>query len=197
MSTATIHSKPKNYGARAWSAGQHLHTPKLGGYMATFGVLLLFVVLGLAVAVLPKRPELVVLLAAGVTGALSIVRWPVLGTYISAALAILFDVFPNEFVSTPISEMGIFRNLSTRGLPQAVFLNLFELIVLLTLASVLVRHFHDRKKLARGPLYGSTLVFGVIVLMGRLTGYCWVAISRSRYMRLDRCSISCCFTSSR
>src|SRR3954467_2094561 len=128
MSTAYYPQQAKKVRRSRVVAGQHLHTPKLGGYMASFGVLLLFAVLGLMVAVLPKKPELVVLLAAGVTSALSIVRWPVLGTYISAALAILFDVFPNAFVSTPISEMGIFRNLSTRGLPQAVFLNLFELI---------------------------------------------------------------------
>lgn len=151
-------------------AGQHLHAPSLSGYIISFLVLLLFAGLGIMTGTLAKKPEMVVMLAAGVTVVLSVIRWPVFGTYISVALAILFDVFPNAFVSTPISEAGIFRNLSTRGLPEAVFVSLFEIIVLLTLGSVLVRSFHARHKLARGPLYRLTLVFGAVVIMGELNG---------------------------
>src|SRR5207253_849849 len=60
--------------------------------------------------------------------------------------------------------------LSYRGLPQFVYVSLFELIVALTLASALVRRFHAHEKMERGPLYRPLMGFGAIVLIGELNG---------------------------
>ena len=151
-------------------AGQHLHTPNLGGYVATFLVALLFVAMAVLVGAVPKKPELIVVLAAGLTTTLGIIRWPIISTYLVVILTVIFDVFPNPFVQTPISEMGIFRNLSTRGLPQAVIISIFEIVVFLGLASSLVRQFNHHQKFARGPLFRPLLAFGAVVIVGEVNG---------------------------
>jgi O-antigen ligase len=150
-------------------SGQGMYARNSRGLMAALLVFALFV--GLA-ALLPvmKKPEIVLVLAAGLVAVLGIIRWPILGTYIVVILPILFDGFPSAFVSTPISEMGVFRNLSYRGLPEFVYISLFELVVALTLASALMRRFNAHKKLERGPLYRPLMAFGAMVVLGELNG---------------------------
>jgi hypothetical protein len=150
-------------------AGQRELMGHSRGPVANMLVFVLFVGLALLLPV-TKKPEIAVVLGVGLTAALAILRWPIVGTYTLVILPILFDAFPNAFISTFISEMGVFRNLSYRGLPDFVYVSIFELVAGLTLASALVRRFNDHTKLARGPLYRPLMAFGAMVVMGEVIG---------------------------
>ena len=150
-------------------AGQTQHAGSARGLAANVLVFLLFVGLAMVLAV-AKKPEIAVVLGVGLTAALAIVRWPGIGTYTLVILPVLFDAFPSQYIHTFISEMGIFRNLSYRGLPEVVYISIFEIVVVLTLASALVRRFNAHEKLQRGPLYRPIMFFGAMVLMGEIIG---------------------------
>src|SRR5438034_2404 len=113
-------------------SGQRMYTRQSRGLLATLLVFALFLALAPLLSV-SKKPEIALVLAGGLVAVLGIIRWPIFGTYLSAIMPILFDGFPSAFVSTPISQMDVFRNLSYRGLPQFVYVSLFELVVGLTL----------------------------------------------------------------
>jgi hypothetical protein len=151
-------------------AGQSIFRRQSRGMLAFVGVFVLFIAFAGVMNFMPKKPEIAVVLGAGLALTLSIIRWPMLGTYMLVVMPILFDGFPSEWATTPISEAGVFRNLSYRGLPQFVYISIFEVIVVLTLASVLVKRFHTHQYLDRGPLYRPLLMFGGIVMMGEFIG---------------------------
>ena len=151
-------------------AGQNISEGRYARQVAMFFVFLLFVVMSLLLGLVTKKPETVLALAAGLILALAIIRWPVVGTYSSASIAILFDFLPSAFVHTLLSDMGIFRNLSYKGLPEFVYVSLFEIVVVLTMASALVRRFHNHQKVDKGALYWPMLAFGAMVLFGMVYG---------------------------
>ncbi len=150
-------------------SGQGVYARRSRGLVALLLVFTLFMGLAALLNIMPNT-EMVFIMAVVLVAALAIIRWPVVGTYIACIFPVLFDGFPNAFVSTFISEMGVFRNLSYRGLPQFVYISLFELVVVLAMGSVLVRRFHSHVKLDRGPLYRPLMCFGVMVLIGELNG---------------------------
>lgn len=163
----TIHRVPRRTRA---VAGQGLSSIGLGGFLATVAVILLFSGMSMLVVLLPKRPEMVLALGAGLIVALLIIRQPVAGTYLTVVLTLLFDAFPSNYVQTIFSELGVFSNLSSRGLPQAAIVSLFELVLGLALASAIVRRFHHYQAVDRGPLFWPMMALGGIVFMGEING---------------------------
>jgi hypothetical protein len=130
----------------------------------------LFGALSALLMLVPDKPEIVIAIGIGLIGALSIVHWPVMATYMAVLVTILFDVLPSTYAHTFIADLGIFRNLSSVGLPDAVVVSLFEVVVALALAASLFQRFHQRRRLARGPLFWPLIGFGSMVVFGELQG---------------------------
>jgi hypothetical protein len=135
--------------------------------LATFAA---FVGLAAMLWLMPDNFETVLALGAGLIMAISIVRRPVVGTYIAVVTAILFDALSSAYVQTFISELGVFRNLSYRGLPDGVEVSLFEVMVLLAVGSALAHRFHRRQPLVRGPLFWPMVWFVLMVVIGEAIG---------------------------
>jgi hypothetical protein len=136
----------------------------------TFLVLLCFLGLALLSESVADKPEVIFALGISLILAVCIVRTPVVGTYMSAAIAILFDTLPSAYSSTPLSTLGIFRNLNYLGLPDSLVVSLFEVVLTLSLVSALFQRFHARKKLRQGPLFRPLLAFGACVVIGEILG---------------------------
>src|SRR4051812_49372082 len=151
-------------------AGHKARNRGIGRFFAVSLVFLVYLGMCLAFLAVPNKPETVLALAVGFTVCLCIVRWPIVGTFTCMIIAILFDSLPSPYVHTLISEMGVFRNLSYKGLPQAVWLSLFEVLVVLTLASVLVRRWHAHEKMVRGALFLPIVAYGATVAFGEING---------------------------
>src|SRR5947209_9659707 len=127
-------------------AGNKPRKRGVGRFFAISLVFLVFLGMSLAFLAVPNKPETVLALAVGFAVVLCIVRWPIVGTFTCLILTIIFDSLPSPYLRSVIAEMGIFRNLSYKGLPQAVWVSMFEVVVVLTLASVLVRRWHSHEK---------------------------------------------------
>src|SRR5438477_6980116 len=152
-------------------AGQTVRTNRsAGGLIAMLVVFILFGGLSLLLSIVSQKPETVIALGVALIVVLAIVRWPVVGTFISVTMTVLFDGFPSPYVHTFFSDLGVFRNLSYRGLPESVVISMFEVVVLLSLISALAQRFHQHKKLVRGPLFGPMMAFGAMVLFGEVNG---------------------------
>ena len=140
------------------------------GGAAAFFVLLSFLGLSSLLTSVPDSPDVVFILAASLILAVCIIRWPVTGIYLAVVMTILFDALPSPYAPTFFSESGIFRNLSYRGLPDGVVVSLFELVIVVSLISALVRRFHERKKLVRGPLFWPMMFFAAVLVVGEVSG---------------------------
>lgn len=141
--------------------------PGKGG-SATLWMLALgaFAAISLLALLLPDRPDTVLMLTVGLFVAIVVMHQPLIGTYIAAALTILFDTLPSPYVRIFTADLDIYRPLNARGLPDWFIFSIFELLVLLTLASVLVKRFTARRHMDRGPLLLPMLAFGGMILMG-------------------------------
>lgn len=140
------------------------------GVFPSILVFALFAAMGLLFMIVPDKPETVMALGAGLTVVLAIMRFPVIGTYTCVLLGLLFDGLPSPWVHTFASDLGVFRNLSTRGLPDAVLVSMFEVVVLLTMISVFARRFHAHQKVTRGVLFLPVMLYGAMVLFGEVNG---------------------------
>jgi hypothetical protein len=151
-------------------AGQNVHARGWVGLAGMLVVLMSFSVLALLMKAVAEKPEIILALAAGLIVIISVIRWPVVGTYIAILLAILFDTLPSPYANTLISDLGVFRNLSSRGLPDGVLVSLFELLLALGVASALIHRFNARQKLVKGPLFWPVMALGAIVLFAEING---------------------------
>ena len=142
----------------------------LAGPMAWLGVLTAFTGIALLLMLAPEKPQTILALAVGLIGALCIMRWPIVGTCVAVVLTIMFDVYPSAWVHAPTADLGVFSNLSNRGLPNGVVVSLFELVITLTLVSSLAQRFHRRMPFMRGELFLPLMAFGVMVLIGEVNG---------------------------
>lgn len=141
-----------------------------GAFFASAGVFLLFIAISVLFLFVPAKPEIVLVLAAAMTVVLAIIRWPIVGTFTCLILAVNFDSLPSPWYNNVISELGVFRNLSYKGLPQFVWISIFELLVVLTLSSAVVRRWHSHRRLLRGALFPPIMLFGAMVLFGEING---------------------------
>lgn len=141
-----------------------------GAFFARTFAFLVFLVTPVLFLFVPSKPETVVALAVGVVVVMCILRWPIVGTFSCLVLAILVDSLPSVYSHTILSELGVFRNLSTKGLPQAFMMSMFEIVVALTLASALFRRFHAHQKSKRGAMAFAILAYTGVVMMGEANG---------------------------
>lgn len=132
------------------------------GYVAGLAVVATFAAVGLLSLVLVDKSSILPALGAGIVVALCVIRWPVLGTYLTAGIAILFDQFTSATVSTLISNADVYRNI--------VYLNVPEILLILALGSTLVRRLHRHERLNQGPLFWPMVIFGALVVVGEIIG---------------------------
>lgn len=140
------------------------------GIAVTLLVLLAFLGLALLLQSVPDTPDLIFTLGVSLILAICIIRLPITGTYMALVMTILFDGLQSEYIQTFFSTMGVFRNLSYRGLPEGLVISLFELVIVVSMASALIHRFHERKKLVHGPLFWPMIAFAGIISVGEVYG---------------------------
>ncbi len=145
-----------------WMAPRRERNPRTWGYVAGLGVFAAFAAVGLLSLVLSNKSSTLPALGAGIVVALCVIRWPVLGTYLTTGIAILFDQFSSATVRTLISNADIYRNV--------VYLNVPEILLILALGSALVRRLHRHERLKQGPLFWPMVIFGALVVVGEIIG---------------------------
>jgi hypothetical protein len=142
----------------------------LGQWLAGFAAVLAFAAVGLLFGIDVTRPDTVIALSLLLFAAVAIIRWPITGIYITIATTVLTDGYPSPYVQTVLSELGFFSNLNLLGLPKSITINMFEVLLIVTILRVVVGCFNRGRPLVRGPLFGPMLVFGAMVVMGEVNG---------------------------
>ena len=135
------------------------------------GLILSIVAIGVVTGLNAKEPMLWATLVASLILLPLLWARPIFGVYILVGGVAVFETFPLNFPDSVTDQVVFFQTINSAGGPGFLLVNGAEVLMSLSLVTVVLRRLADRKKpLEFGPLFGPIALYTVMVAFGFVNG---------------------------